>query len=203
MSLQFSVVSILPAPTATAPNRAQHALRMQGASDTASILPGTPAWGVPFFSSATVSVPGLGLESFLRQDTESQVQVASRLMCASGTGSFDPRLGKCGSFAITGRAYGARDVASRLECVFANGLQCDRAGIQRVAAGGGAVEHSPPTTCDLQGSITHYNVPLSLFSYLFNGTSSLLPVAFLTVGSAGGAGSPQSSIDDSVNSQRA
>lgn len=180
MFLQFSVISVVPRAVTPTTDTA-NALKAHSAADAITRWPGTPALGIPYFSSVTVAIPGLGLESFLKQDVESQVQVVSRLFCSSGEGSFgDSQVGKCSAYSISGTAYeaGMRSAIDRAACVYAAGVATDRGRVQ-CGADGAPVAGSGVESTDVSGIITHYSVPLSLFSQLFNGLSAYLPLSFL------------------------
>jgi hypothetical protein len=183
MFLQFSVISVVQQATTPATTVA-NVLKARAAADAISRWPGVPAQGVPYFSSVNVAIPGLGLESFLKQDTESQVQTVSRLMCSSGEGSFDQQVGKCSSFQISGKAYeaGMRSAIDRASQVYARGVTTDRGKVAFDVAGAPDLLTSGIEQTDVCGVITHYQVPLSLFSQLYNGLSSHLPLSFLASG---------------------
>ena len=179
MALQFSVVSVVEPKANATGIRTNVALPMSNAKSAAVNMPGTPAFGCPFFSTVQVAIPGLGLESFLRADGESQSIVASRLMCSAGVGAFSESQGRLG-YSISGKAFdaGARDVASRAECVFSEGFITDRKD-NLVAVAPGATESLLESVF---GTITHYSVPLSLFTHLSNGLSSMLPLSYFAAG---------------------
>lgn len=180
MMLQFSVVSVVNPAAVNATLLQATALPMSTTADAAVNTPGVPSFGCPFFSSVQVAIPGLGLESFLRSDVEAQTIVASRLMCSSGVGSYDLSQGRLG-YQISGKAYsaGARDVASRSECVFGERFYTNRnLGIPRDA--GAAQQYGIGDK--VYGVITHYSVPLSLFTHLCNGLSSMLPLSYFSAG---------------------
>ena len=173
--LQFSVAVITNTePGGTKPGPGAE-LSMRSARDAGAMMPGTPAWGCPFFSNVGVAIPGLGAFSLLESDGESQQMVAARLMCSGGTVSMDLSQGRCGGFSIAGRAYdaGARDAAMRSRCVWTRAFWTNRGPLGT----DGGQEESVAT-----GAIAHYSVPLSLFSHLFNGNSAMFPVAFLATG---------------------
>lgn len=161
-------------------------------SDAACMLPGAPSWGCPFFAAVRVAIPGVPLESFLTTDVESQWMVSTRLLCASGTGSWDPEVGKT-SFKIAGEPElaGARSVVDRLNGVSCGLVWTDRttnsgcrepfsSGIETTATvivgDTSIVARMDPTR--YRGTLQHYSIPLSLFCYLFNSTSNLLPLGF-------------------------
>lgn len=173
MMLQFSVVSVASAAAASTV-LAKLGVPLTTPADAATMLPGVPSFGCPFFSSVQVAIPGLGLESFLRSDEESQTIVASRLMCSSGVGSVDQNQGRVG-YSISGKAFdaGARDVASRAACVFNDGFYSDRSA---------ALTPTLVQKTTVYGTVTHYSVPLSLFTHLCNGLSSMLPLSYFSAG---------------------
>lgn len=199
MRLQFSVLSTVLPPATGANNiinkgqinittdTQESGLPMGSSSDAGCMLPGVPAWGCPFFSSVRVSIPGLPIESFLTTDVESQMMIATRLLCASGPGSWDPKIGKI-TFKIGGEAElaGARSVVDRANCVSVNNIRSDRG----VAITDHSGEIRTPGYWGIQGGlvvtrgcVTHYSIPLSLFSHLFNQASNLLPLAFYSTAS--------------------
>ena len=181
--VEFGVAVVVPKP-ATASTRAAYGLRMNSPADAATILPGTPAWGCPFFSSVNVSIPGLGLESFLQTDGDSQSMTAARLMCSAGTGKFDLTAGPM-SYSISGaaEAAGARGAPDRAKCVWADQITTDRNGVNIMRKNVQVLLSSaPPTPMTLAGSVQSYCVPLSLFSQLFNQPSARFPAAYMASG---------------------
>jgi len=161
-------------------------------SDAACMLPGAPSWGCPFFAAVRVAIPGVPLESFLTTDVESQWMVSTRLLCSAGTGSWDPEIGKT-SFKIAGEPElaGARSVVDRLNGVDAALVWTDRTTNSGTREPFSLGDEAAATTvvgdifvaarCDptrYRGTLQHYSVPLSLFCYLFNSTSNLLPLGF-------------------------
>lgn len=179
MSLQFSVVSVVEKAVENDTFPTAQCLPMSTTADAAVNTPGVPAFGVPFISACQVAIPGLGLESFLRSDIESQTIVASRLMCSAGVGSYDLAQGRLG-YQISGKAFnaGARDAASRSDCVFtpANAIYTDRT--KGVIIGNTVYG----TAVGFEGVVTHYSVPMSLFTHLANGLSSMLPISYFSAG---------------------
>ena len=104
-------------------------LPMANALDAACNLPGLPAWGFPYLSVCRVTIPGISMQDFLTADVESQWQVATRLLCSGGVGTFpgDGKTGKLG-FTIQGEAEaaGARGVDARAGAVFAQLIRTNR-----------------------------------------------------------------------------
>lgn len=180
--VQFSVLTTVAKPTSAATDAAK-SLHLNTKRDAAAIYPGVPAFGCPFFSNVSVQVPGLGLDSFLKTDTVSQVNVASRLMCSSASGKFiDSDVACSAGFEMDGKPFaaGARSAVSRADCVCWEGLPSNRNGT--FAGVTGTTVQAPDEAAGSYGSLAHYSVPLAVFSFLANSTSSLLPVAFLSSG---------------------
>lgn len=195
MRLQFSVLVVVPNPSATIVytnaadkngNASNMNLPMKTASDAAANLPGCPAWGCPFFSSVRVTVPGLSLDSLCTTDIESQYMISTRLLCSSGTGIIDYKIGKH-SFKISGEAElaGARHVVDRAGCVSSGSVYTDRT-YQPYTSGASEFTDFPAINdggVSYRGCVIHYSVPLAFFSHLFNHASNLLPLAFYSTAS--------------------
>lgn len=164
------------------------------ASDAAVTLPGAASWGVPFFAAVNCQIPGVPIDSFMTTNVESQWMASTRLLCASGTGSFDPVCGRSG-FKISGEAElsGARSVRQRLQGVTTGIFFTDRTGNSMIS-GTESNGADPPVRINIQnpnvyypaamrGTLQHYSVPLSFFCPLFNGVSNLIPIGFYSTSS--------------------
>lgn len=160
--------------------------------------PGVPLWGCPFFSSCAVQIPGLSIRPFTREARNSQMMIASRLLCSGSHGSWGPRGAQMGKhdFEIKGlpQLAGARSLTDRLEGTMfdANGVVFDSHGTIPVTGGTGTVPNRPGVVTHFPGGLQarvrggcqgqQYIVPLSAFCHLFNGASALLPLAMFSTG---------------------
>ena len=157
-------------------------LPMCTVTDAASTMPGCPSWGVPFFQSVRVNIPGLSLESFLTTNVESQYMVSSRLLCSAGEGHWDKQAGRI-DFNISGEARlaGAKSAYERSSAVSMGGVFSDRAFKPTFGSPGGPSPYVG--LVNSRGNALNYSVPLSLFSHIFNGTSNLIPLGFYSTSS--------------------